>query len=54
MRACLFGTYNRKHTANIIYAAAVRAAGYERPFTELEDGVGRYLRGHLATQDPYR
>lgn len=29
MRACLFGTYNRTHTANIIYAAAVRAAGYE-------------------------
>ncbi len=34
--------------------ARLRAAGYERPFTELEDGVGRYLRGHLTTQDPYR
>ncbi len=34
--------------------ARLRAAGYERPFTELEDGVGRYLRDHLATQDPYR
>ena len=34
--------------------ARLRAAGYERPFTELEDGVRRYLRDHLATQDPYR
>ena len=34
--------------------ARLRAAGYERPFTELEDGVQHYLRGHLATQDPYR
>jgi ADP-L-glycero-D-manno-heptose 6-epimerase len=34
--------------------ARLSAAGYERPFTELEDGVRRYLRGHLATQDPYR
>jgi len=34
--------------------ARLRAAGYERPFTELEDGVERYLRGHLAAQDPYR
>lgn len=29
MRACLFGTYNRNHSANRIYAAAARAAGYE-------------------------
>lgn len=34
--------------------ARLRTAGYERPFTELEDGVRRYLRDHLATQDPYR
>jgi ADP-L-glycero-D-manno-heptose 6-epimerase len=34
--------------------ARLRAAGYERPFTELEDGVRRYLRDHLATLDPYR
>jgi len=34
--------------------ARLRAAGYERPFTELEDGVRRYIRDHLATQDPYR
>ncbi len=29
MRAALFGTYNRGHSANRIVAAAVRAAGYE-------------------------
>lgn len=28
MTACFFGTYNREHTVNRIYAAAVRAAGY--------------------------
>ena len=31
----------------------LRAAGYDRPFTELEDGVARYVRDHLATADPY-
>ncbi len=31
----------------------LRAAGYDRPFTSLEDGVGRYVRDHLATPDPY-
>jgi ADP-L-glycero-D-manno-heptose 6-epimerase len=30
------------------------AAGYDRPFTTLEDGVGRYVRDFLATPDPYR
>lgn len=29
------------------------AAGYDRPFTSLEDGVAEYVRGHLATSDPY-
>ncbi len=29
MRACQFGTYNRGHSANRIYAAAARAAGFE-------------------------
>lgn len=29
MRAAFFGTYNRSHSANLIAAAAVRAAGYE-------------------------
>ncbi|MCH7795873.1 MAG: ADP-glyceromanno-heptose 6-epimerase [Proteobacteria bacterium] len=32
----------------------LRAAGYEPPFTELEDGVRRYVRDHLAAADPYR
>jgi len=32
----------------------LRAAGFERPFTELEDGVRRYVRDHLAKPDPYR
>jgi hypothetical protein len=31
----------------------LRAAGYDRPFTPLEDGVARYVRGHLAAADPY-
>lgn len=32
----------------------LRAAGYERPFTSLEDGVGAYVRDFLAADDPYR
>jgi ADP-L-glycero-D-manno-heptose 6-epimerase len=32
----------------------LRRAGYERPFFSLEDGVADYVRGHLATADPYR
>ncbi len=32
----------------------LRAAGYARPFTSLEDGVQRYIRDYLATPDPYR
>src|SRR3546814_13444787 len=32
----------------------LRAAGYRKPFTTLEDGVGRYVRDFLATPDPYR
>ena len=34
--------------------ARLRAAGYDRDFTSLEQGVARYLRDHLATADPYR
>ena len=30
------------------------AAGYGKPFTSLEDGVGKYVREFLATEDPYR
>lgn len=32
----------------------LRAAGYAAPFTSLEDGVAAYVRGYLATDDPYR
>ncbi|WP_119678048.1 ADP-glyceromanno-heptose 6-epimerase [Indioceanicola profundi] len=31
----------------------LRAAGYDRPFTTLEEGIGRYVRDHLALPDPY-
>ena len=31
----------------------LRAAGYARPFTSLEEGVGRYVRDFLETGDPY-
>jgi ADP-L-glycero-D-manno-heptose 6-epimerase len=34
--------------------AKLRDAGYAEPFTELEEGVGRYVRDYLATDDPYR
>jgi len=32
----------------------LRAAGYTKPFTELEDGVRRYVQGYLARPDRYR
>ena len=32
----------------------IREAGFTAPFTELEDGVGTYVRRFLATDDPYR
>ncbi len=32
----------------------LRHAGYTRPFTSLEDGVGRYVRDYLDSDDPYR
>ncbi|MCQ9155774.1 ADP-glyceromanno-heptose 6-epimerase [Acidomonas methanolica] len=31
----------------------LRAAGYERPFTSLEEGVAAYVREYLATDDPF-
>jgi ADP-L-glycero-D-manno-heptose 6-epimerase len=34
--------------------ARLRRAGYERPFTPLEEGVARYIRQYLATNDPRR
>jgi ADP-L-glycero-D-manno-heptose 6-epimerase len=32
----------------------IRAAGYKKPFTSLEDGIAEYVRGFLDTDDPYR
>jgi ADP-L-glycero-D-manno-heptose 6-epimerase len=32
----------------------LRAAGYTKPFTALEDGVFDYVQKYLATDDPYR
>ena len=29
----------------------LRAAGYQQPFTALEDGIARYVRDHLSRQD---
>jgi ADP-L-glycero-D-manno-heptose 6-epimerase len=31
----------------------LRAAGYTLPMTSLEDGIGLYVKNHLATDDPY-
>ena len=31
----------------------LRAAGYARPFTTIEDGVGRYVNDFLAAEDPF-
>lgn len=30
------------------------AAGYDKPFTELEDGIAKYVRDYLSKTDPYR
>ncbi len=32
----------------------LRAAGYDKPFTELEAGIGKYVRDYLSKADPYR
>jgi ADP-L-glycero-D-manno-heptose 6-epimerase len=32
----------------------LRAAGYAKPFTELEEGVRRYVQDFLSKEDPYR
>ena len=31
----------------------LRAAGYSKPFTSLEEGVADYIRNYLETSDPY-
>ena len=32
----------------------LRAAGYTKPFTRLEDGVAQYVGSYLNADDPYR
>jgi len=32
----------------------LRAAGYARPMTSLEDGLRQYVRGYLEAEDPFR
>jgi ADP-L-glycero-D-manno-heptose 6-epimerase len=32
----------------------LKAAGYDQPFTALEDGIGDYVRHYLSHPDPYR
>ncbi|MBT3237787.1 MAG: ADP-glyceromanno-heptose 6-epimerase [Rhodospirillaceae bacterium] len=32
----------------------LKAVGYDKPFTSLEDGIGAYVRDYLAADDPYR
>jgi ADP-L-glycero-D-manno-heptose 6-epimerase len=32
----------------------LRAAGYSKPFTALEQGVEDYIRNYLSREDPYR
>lgn len=32
----------------------LRSAGYDRPFTELREGVRQYVRDYLTAEDPYR
>ena len=32
----------------------LRAAGFDQPFTELEEGVRRYVQDFLSQPDPYR
>jgi ADP-L-glycero-D-manno-heptose 6-epimerase len=31
----------------------LREAGYTKPFTELEEGIRRYVRDYLSAADPY-
>ena len=32
----------------------LRSAGYDKPFTDLEDGIRQYVQDFMATDDPYR
>ncbi len=46
MRVCLFGTYNRRHSANLIYTAAIREAGHE--LIELHEPLWEQTRDKAA------
>lgn len=50
MPADLQGKYQYFTQADM---AKLRAAGYDKPFTELEDGVRDYVQGYLMRDDPY-
>jgi ADP-L-glycero-D-manno-heptose 6-epimerase len=50
MPEALRGRYQFFTEADI---SKLRAVGYDRPMTSLEDGVRRYIRNFLATDDPY-
>jgi ADP-L-glycero-D-manno-heptose 6-epimerase len=51
MPAALRGKYQYYTCARM---DRLREAGYDRPFTSLEDGIRRYVEGYLAQPDPYR
>ncbi|TWB21655.1 ADP-glyceromanno-heptose 6-epimerase precursor [Nitrospirillum bahiense] len=50
MPAHLKGKYQYYTQASM---GRLRAAGYSAPFTELEDGIRRYVQAYLATPTPY-
>jgi ADP-L-glycero-D-manno-heptose 6-epimerase len=31
----------------------LRSAGYDRPFTSLEEGISTYVQSYLAADDPF-
>ena len=51
MPAALAGKYQYFTQAQV---ARLRQAGYGKPFTSLEAGIGDYVRGYLSRSDPYR
>ncbi len=50
MPAALRGQYQSFTQADM---SRLRAAGYDRPFTSLEDGITRYVQAHLLRGEPY-
>ena len=51
MPEVLRGRYQYVTEANM---TRLRRAGFDQPFTSLEDGVGDYIRNYLGVDDPYR